>query len=153
MQRWIISAPIVAVLLVGTVFGQAAKNQKSLYERLGGQPAVEAVANGLVDRILADTRVNTWFKRTASTPENIATYKAKLSSFICSAVGGPCKYTGRDMVAAHKGRAVTNEAFNAVAEDLSAQLDQLKVPAQEKREVMDLIGTLRSSIVQAPAAK
>jgi hemoglobin len=152
MQRWIVSAPIVAILLVGSLLGQAAQAQKSLYDRLGGQPAVDAVANNLVDRILADKRVNTWFKNAAASPQNTAAYKAKLSSFICSAVGGPCKYTGRDMVAAHKGRAVTNEAFNAVAEDLSAVLDQLKVPAPEKREVMELIGSLRTSIVQAPAA-
>jgi truncated hemoglobin YjbI len=46
---------------------------------------------------------------------------------------------------------VTNEAFNAVVENLSAQLDQLKVPAPEKNEVMQLIGTLRSSIVQNAA--
>ena len=43
---------------------------------------------------------------------------------------------------------MTNEAFNAVVENLSAQLDQLTVPAPEKNEVMQLIGTLRSSIVQ-----
>lgn len=123
MQKWMISAPIVAILLADAVFGQTANIKKSLYERLGGQPAVEAVANGLVDRILADKRVNTWFKHAASTPENTAAYKAKLASFICSGLGGPCKYTGHDMVAAHKGRGVTNDAFNAVAEDLSAQLD------------------------------
>jgi truncated hemoglobin YjbI len=57
------------------------------------------------------------------------------------------------MVAAHKGRGVTSEAFNAVAENLSAQLDALKVPAKEKSEVMTLVGSLKPSIVQASAAK
>src|SRR5205809_402093 len=102
MQKWVISAVIVATLLTGASFAQTVNGEKSLYERLGGQPAVEAVANGLVDRILADTRVNKWFAHAASTPENTKSYKAKLASFICASVGGPCKYTGRDMVAAHK---------------------------------------------------
>jgi hypothetical protein len=44
---------------------------------------------------------------------------------------------------------VTNEAFNAVAEDLSAVLDQLKVPAKEKGEVMTLVGSLKPAIVQS----
>ena len=47
------------------------------------------------------------------------------------------------MTAAHKGRNITNEAFAAVAEDLAATLDQLKVPAKEKGEVMTIVGSLK----------
>jgi len=126
---------------------------KSLYDRLGGQPAIEAVANGLVDRILADNRVNRWFTHAAASAENANAYKAKLAVFICAGVGGPCKYTGLDMTSAHKGRAVTSEAFDAVAQDLVAQLDQMKVPEQEKREVMEIIGSLKPSIVQGASAR
>src|SRR5690349_15543092 len=141
MQRWILSIVFVATLATGTVFSQAPTAAKSLYDRLGGKPAVDAVANGLVDRILADTRVNKWFTHAASSAENTKAYKAKLSDFICASVGGPCKYVGLDMAAAHKNRGVTSEAFDAVAQDLSAQLDALKVPATEKGEVMTLIGS------------
>jgi hemoglobin len=148
-----VSVLLVATLSTAALLAQTAKSSKSLYERLGGQPAVDAVASGLVDRILADTRVNKWFAHAASSPENTKAYKAKLSTFICVSVGGPCKYTGMDMVAAHKGRGVTDEAFGAVAENLSKTLDQLKVPAAEKREVMDLVGSLKPSIVQATATR
>src|SRR5689334_12627795 len=117
MQRRVGLAVLVTMLLTGIAFGQATGGNKSLYERLGGQPAVQAVANNLVDRILSDTRVNKWFAHAASSPENTAAYKAKLTDFICQSVGGPCKYTGRDMMTAHRGRGVTNEAFGAVAED------------------------------------
>ncbi|MDQ1472619.1 MAG: hemoglobin [Bryobacterales bacterium] len=144
-----ISVVFVAVLLGGGSLAQGADAGKSLYDRLGGQPAVEAVANGLVDRILADNRVNKWFAHAAASTENANQYKAKLATFICAGVGGPCKYTGLDMVSAHKGRAVTSEAFDAVAQDLVAQLDQLKVPAKEKHEVMEIIGSLKPSIVQS----
>ena len=153
MYKSIISSAVAAILMTTILWAQAPKAEKSLYERLGGQPAVDAVASGLVDRILADKRVNTWFAHAASSPENTKKYKATLSAFICKSVGGPCNYTGLDMVSAHKGRGVTSEAFNAVAENLSAQLDQLKVPAKEKNEVMTLVGSLKPSIVQAPATK
>jgi hemoglobin len=151
MQRRFVSTLLAATLLASMSFAQTAPPLRSLYERLGGQPAIQAVASGLVDRILADNRVNKWFSHAASSPENTRAYKATLTAFICKSVGGPCNYTGLDMVAAHKGRGVTNEAFNAVAEDLSAVLDQLKVPAKEKGEVMTLVGSLRPSIVQTPA--
>jgi len=152
MRRWMVSVLLIATLSAGALLAQTARGGKSLYDRLGGQPAVDAVASGLVDRILADNRVNKWFAHAASSPENTKAYKAKLSAFICVSVGGPCKYTGLDMTTAHKGRGVTEEAFGAVAENLSKTLDQLKVPEAEKREVMTLVGSLKPSIVQATAA-
>jgi hemoglobin len=110
--------------------------------------SVEAVAGGLVDRILEDARVNTWFAHTAASPANTAAYKAKLSEFICQASGGPCKYTGRDMVAAHRGRAVTSDAFDAVVQDLVSVLETLHVPEKEKGDLLRLLGPLKRSIVQ-----
>jgi hemoglobin len=143
------SLGVALLVAAGTVSGlRAAEVDSSLYERLGGQPAVRAVTNGLVDRILADSRVNKWFAHAGSTPENTAAYKGKLYDFVCQATGGPCQYTGRDMVTAHKGRAVTGEAFDAVVQDLVAVLDSLKVPAKEKGEVLQLLGPLKASIVQ-----
>jgi hemoglobin len=153
MQRWIVSIVLAAALIATVCFAQTTVPAKSLYDRLGGQPAVQAVAGGLVDKILADTRVNKWFAHASSSPENTKLYKEKLTAFICQSTGGPCKYTGMDMTDAHKGRGVTSEAFNAVAEDLSSLLDQLKVPAKEKGEVMTLVGSLKPSIVQTSSSK
>jgi hemoglobin len=153
MHRRIVSIVLAATFITTVSFAQTNVPTKSLYDRLGGQPAVQAVASGLVDKILADTRVNKWFAHAASSPENTKLYKEKLTAFICQSTGGPCKYTGMDMETAHKGRGVTSEAFNAVAEDLSGLLDQLKVPAKEKGEVMTLIGSLKPSIVQSTAKK
>ncbi len=127
---------------------QAAEIGKSLYVRLGGQSAIQAVASDLVDRILLDDRVNNWFAQAAASSANAAAYKSKLSDFICQNTGGPCNYTGRDMVAAHKGRAVTSEAFDAVVQDLIAVLDNLEVPSKEKRQLLEILGPLKASIVQ-----
>ena len=139
----------VAVLVCAVGSGlRAQETAKPLYDRLGGKTAVTAVASGLVDRILQDRRVNAWFVHAASSPENTAAYKAKLYEFLCQATGGPCTYTGLDMVAAHKGRAVTGGAFEAVVEDLVAVLDELRVPMRERQEVLALVATLKSAIVQ-----
>ena len=139
----------VAVLVCAVGSGLRAQEAvKPLYDRLGGKTAVTAVASGLVDRILQDRRVNAWFAHAASSPENTAAYKGKLYEFLCQATGGPCTYTGLDMVAAHKGRAVTGGAFDAVVEDLVAVLDELRVPAPERQEVLALVATLKSAIVQ-----
>ncbi|MEP6714187.1 MAG: group 1 truncated hemoglobin [Terriglobia bacterium] len=127
---------------------KAAEGEKSLYDRLGGKPAVQAVAGGLVDSILLDNRVNGWFAHAASSPANATAYKEKLAEFICQNTGGPCKYPGQDMVTAHKGRGVTSEAFDAVVQDLVAVLEKFKVPEREKNELLGILGPLKTSIVQ-----
>ena len=138
----------VAVLGVLPVAAQTPAASKPLYERLGGMPAITAVANGLVDRILADTRVNAWFAHAAASREEATRYKASLANFVCQSVGGPCSYAGPDMVAAHKGRRVTSAAFDAVVEDLTAVLNELKVPVAEKTELLGALAPLKAQIVQ-----
>ena len=94
MRLRVLSGFLGLTMLCTMSFGQSAKTEKSLYDRLGGQPAIEAVTDGFVTRILADGRINKWFAHAASSPENTAAYKAKPAAFICQGVGGPCKIYG-----------------------------------------------------------
>ena len=150
MKSWRAVLLVVGVAVVGTsaAAAQAPAAGKSLYERLGGMPAITAVTSGLVDRILADNRINAWFAHAAASKDEAVRYKASLAEFVCQSVGGPCTYKGPDMVAAHKGRGVTSGAFDAVVEDLTAVLDELKVPAPEKAELLQALAPLKSQIVQ-----
>jgi hemoglobin len=147
MKMWKCVLAVATVASFVSVAG-AAKETKSLYDRLGGKPAIQAVASDLVDRILADSRVNGWFTHAAASKENTDAYKANLADFLCRSTGGPCEYTGPDMMAAHKGRGITTEAFNAVAEDLTATLNKFNVPQKEKTEVLNLVAGLKPTIVQ-----
>lgn len=143
----IVAATIAAFAASGV---RAADSEKpaSLYQRLGGMPAIQAVVDDFVTRILADERVNRWFAHAASDPENARTYKAKLADFICQGTGGPCKYTGADMLTAHKGRGVTDEAFSAVVSDLVATLEKFNVPEKEKGQLLSILGPMKPAIVQ-----
>jgi hemoglobin len=147
MKTWRCALIVAAAISFLPVAGTA-DDAKSLYERLGGKPAIQAVASDLVDRILADRRVNGWFSHAAASPQNTDGYKAKLADFLCQSAGGPCQYAGRDIVSAHQGRGVTSDAFNAVVEDLVATLDKFKVPQKEKTDVLNFVAGLKSSIVQ-----
>ena len=143
------STILTAVLAAGMAHGQTpVKTQQSLYQRLGGMPAIRAVVDDLVTRILADDRVNKWFAHAAADPNVAVAYKAGLADFLCQGTGGPCKYAGPDLVAAHKGRGITEEAFQAVVEDLVATLDKLNVPGKEKTDVLNLLSPMKAAIVQ-----
>ena len=148
MKTWQI-AIVESALAASMVCGLAAAEQpSSLYQRLGGMPAIRAVVDDLVTRILADGRVNKWFTHAAADPEHAVAYKAKLADLICQGTGGPCQYTGLDMLTAHKGRGVTEEAFNAVVEDLTATLGKLGVPEKETGDLLGILAPMKPLVVQ-----
>src|SRR5436853_5544252 len=108
---------IVLALVTGLAAGSWAK-EKSLYDRLGGKKAVTAVVDEFVGRVAADKRINNYFMAAASDPARLAAFKMKLVDQICEASGGPCKYKGKDMKAAHAGMGITGPDFDALVEDL-----------------------------------
>jgi hemoglobin len=140
---------VSAVLFLATLAspnGAFAKDQ-SLYDRLGGKKAVTAVVDEFVSRVAADTRINHYFKLTATDPERLASFKSKLVDQICQASGGPCQYTGKNMKTAHAGMGITDADFNALVEDLSGALDKFKVGEKEKSELLGALGPMKSDIV------
>jgi hemoglobin len=118
----------------------------SLYQRLGGRPAIDAVVDTFVANVGRDPRVNVRFLLT-----DLDALKLHLSEQICEASGGPCKYRGRPMKALHAPMKVRGAEFDAMAEDLAAALKTLGVPARESQEVLTLVASTRADIVDAEA--
>ena len=126
-----------------TQAGQGGK--QSLYNRLGGKPAITAVIDQFVANVAGDKRI---YERFATT--DIPRLKKNLVDQVCLASGGPCTYTGRDMKTTHAGMGITTADFNALVEDLVASLNTLKVPEAEKKELLGLLGPMKKDIVEIP---
>jgi hemoglobin len=124
---------------------------KSLWDRLGGEPAVRAVVDDFVGRAAKDDKVNFFRKGTAGewkpTDAQVATLKQRLVEFVSMASGGPLKYKGRDMKTTHANMAITSAEFDALAGDLAASLDHFKVPAKEKNELLTAVAGTKKDIV------
>ena len=115
---------------------------KSLYDRLGGKPAIQAVVDDFIGNVAGDTRINQRFANA-----DIPRLKRMLVDQICQASGGPCTYTGASMKDAHKGMKITDAEFNALVEDLVKSLDKFKVGAQEKNDLLGALGGMKPDIV------
>ena len=115
----------------------------SLYDRLGGLDAINAVVDAFYARCAEDGRINRKFERSDG-----PRLKKMLADQVCEAAGGPCTYIGRGMEEAHDGMGVTAGEFDALVEDLVATLDELEVPKAEQDELLGLLAPMRDNIVE-----
>ena len=132
-----------------------AADETSLYERLGGEPAITAVVDDFVGRAASDPAVNFTRQGTGkewdATAENVAMLKKHLTQFICAATGGSQVYEGRDMKTVHEGMKITESEFGAIAADLKASLTSFNVPEKEQDELIAIVATTQGSIVEVPS--
>ncbi|GAB4297674.1 MAG: group 1 truncated hemoglobin [Rhodocyclaceae bacterium] len=137
-----LSAFSLVALLAGCYAMPESSAPKSLYDRLGGKPAIQAVVDDFIGNVAADSRINGFFART-----DIPNLNRMLVAQICEATGGPCKYAGRSMKDAHAGMGVQDAHFNALVADLVKSLDRFKVPATEKNELLGALASMKGDIV------
>ncbi len=120
-------------------------DDRPLFDRLGGLPAITAVVHELVSRTTTDPRIQDRFFAT-----DAANLERLLVEMVCATTGGPCAYTGRDMHASHAGMQLVDEELAALVEDLTAALDTFEVGAREQGELLGALGSLRPQIVVPP---
>ncbi|HET8761375.1 MAG TPA: group 1 truncated hemoglobin [Nitrospiria bacterium] len=118
--------------------------EASLYDRLGGKPAITAVVGDFLQKVGSDGRI-----QHQPAPERVPMLTANLVDLVCQAAGGPCEYRGRPMKAAHAGMGITEGEFEAVVDDLVQTLDRYKVPEREKNELLAMLAPMRGDIVEA----
>ncbi len=116
----------------------------TLYEHIGGQPALQAAVDAFYQRVLADPSLAPYFAQT-----DLTQLKAHQRAFFTVALSGPGQYTGRAMQTAHAGRGITDAAFDRVAQHLADTLTALGVPAELTDQVLARIAPLRADIVEA----
>lgn len=120
---------------------------KTLYERLGRYDGIATI----VDEFLGRLRADPMFARFGGGRSLDSTQRGRefLVSQMCELSGGPCKYFGRDMKAAHSGLGITGAEWEACMRHTADAIDHLKVGAREKDEFLALFERYRAEIVQA----
>src|SRR5713226_5637111 len=95
----------------------------SIYEAIGGRGALTAAVDDFFGRLLADPVLGPFF------PQGVGPrHRAYLVTILGEALGGPERYRGRDITAAHRGLGVTDAHFDLAAAHLYGTLDGLGVP-------------------------
>ena len=132
--------------IVGSGSPAPAVAKKSLWDRLGGEPAVTAVVHDLVLLAATDPKVD--FTRGGKYKPDLPKLERLVVEFVSTATGGPLKYEGRDMKMSHEGMGITEAQFNAFADDLVTVLKKYKVPPAEIEELVGIVATTKPAIVE-----
>lgn len=117
----------------------------SLYERLGGAPALDAAVDLFYRKVLADERISHFFDDI-----DMNVQAAKQKAFLTMVTGGPVAYTGKDMREGHKHlvvRGLNDSHVDAVIENLAATLRELGVSDADIGDVGALANSVRNDVL------
>jgi len=126
----------------------ATQDSPNLYERLGGVYSIATVVDDLIDRVMADQRLNANpLVDEAHHKVPPAGFKYLVTEMLCWAAGGPQKYTGKDMLGSHRHLRITPGEWDAFMDDVTQTLDKFALPPTERAEVVAIVESTRADIV------
>lgn len=117
----------------------------TLYERLGGAPAMEAAVDIFYRKVLSDDRINRFFEDV-----DMERQAAKQKAFLTMVTGGPANYTGQDMRRGHAqlvAQGLNDGHFDAVVELLAGTLAELGADSADIAEVGALADSVRDDVL------
>ena len=142
------TAGIGAALLAGTaqVHVQAQTMPvDALYQQLGGQSGLVMLIDDLMARLLADPRMQPFFKDVDQRH-----VKEQLVTQFCEVSGGPCKLKEANMKKVHAGVDITRTDFNAMIEVLQHSMDARGVAFSTQNRLLARLAPMHREIVNAP---
>jgi hemoglobin len=123
----------------------------TLYERLGGAPAMETAVDIFYRKVLTDDRISRFFEDV-----DMERQAAKQKAFLTMVTGGPANYTGQDMRQGHAhlvAQGLNDDHFDAVVELLAGTLAELGANAADIAEVGALANSVRDDVLNREPAK
>ncbi|KRX04177.1 Globin-like protein [Pseudocohnilembus persalinus] len=124
------------------LYKQNEESQKTLYERIGGQDAVNTAVDIFYQKLLKDPQLSKYFKNT-----NMQQQVKQQKHFLTQVFGGPSVYQGRNMYDAHKNLGIFSTDFDNTGKILINTLKELNVQQKEVQEVEGLWNSLKDEIV------
>ncbi len=117
----------------------------SLFERLGGQAAVNQAVEIFYRKMLCDERVSYFFDDIDMDKQIL-----KQKGFLTMVFGGPNQYSGRNMREGHRHlleKGLNDSHVDIVLEHLAATLKELGAHENDIAEVISVANSVRSDVL------
>jgi len=117
---------------------------QSLYEKYGGFAVINEIVSNFYDKVEESELLKPWFENV-----DMAGLINHQTQFLCMTLGGPVNYDGQSIEDAHRGHAITKEAFGEVAELLEEALDEGGVEPDDVKTILGVVQGLADKIITA----
>ncbi|WP_017655952.1 group I truncated hemoglobin [Fortiea contorta] len=114
----------------------------SLYDKIGGKPALEKVVTELHKRILADGSLKPFFAST-----DMAKQHNLQVAFFSQILEGPKEYGGRAMEKTHTGMNLQQPHFDAILKHLGESMTAAGVSADDTKAALANVSALKGAIL------
>ncbi|MBH8552261.1 group 1 truncated hemoglobin [Nostocaceae cyanobacterium CENA357] len=114
----------------------------TLYDKLGGQLALEQIVDELHKRIATDSTLNHFFAGT-----DMAKQRNHLVAFLSQIFEGPKQYAGRPMDKTHAGMNLQQQHFDAIAKHLSEAMAVRGESSEDTSAALDRVSKLKGAIL------
>jgi hemoglobin len=118
---------------------------QSIFSKLGGINAMHDIVDCFYDKVLADDRVYPFFK-----DANMDIQRGKMKAFLMMALGGPVKFTGKDMRKAHLHLVklgLADKHFDAIGEHLDAALKDFNIDETTRSSIAVVVENCRQDVL------
>ncbi len=133
---------LLGALLLGACASHGPARDDSLYRALGEREGIEMLVDGLLFRISENQKILHHFAEA-----DPARLHRTLTEQFCELSGGPCTYSGDDMVTVHTGMEITEAEFNSLVEDLLEVMDHQRIPVQAQNRLLARLAPMRAEII------
>ena len=116
----------------------------TLYQRLGGADGMARLVDDVVAAHLANPLIKTRYEQI----KDMAHVKQLSREFFTAGSGGPSSYTGKGMLAAHKGMNVSEQEFLAVIDDIVGAMSKNNIADDAKKDVLAILYSLKGEIIR-----
>lgn len=117
----------------------------TLFERIGGEAAVDAAVDIFYRKVLSDDRVNGFFDDV-----DMEAQAAKQKGFLTMVFGGPNNYTGKDMRDGHKdlvANGLNDSHVDTIVELIGETLKELGVADSDIAEIAGIANSARDDVL------
>lgn len=121
--------------------------RQTLYDEVGGKPAIGPIVDDFYDRILSDPNLVAFFQG-----KEMAELKRHQRALVTVALGGVSEtYTGKMMRPAHTGLNIDEDSFDRVLTHFGDTLLARAVNPVSVEKALAILDALRDDVVQAPS--
>jgi len=117
----------------------------SIFHKIGGINTLHEVVDRFYEKVMEDSHVNHFFK-----DADMNIQRGKMKAFLMMALGGPVKFTGKDMRKAHVhlvASGLNDSHYDSIGRILNETLIEFGVDEETRNSILQVAESVRGHVL------